>query len=423
MYILFGTLILFMLLGMPIAFTIGLSSLAWLVLESSFSVTVIPQRFFAGMNSWSLLAIPLFLLVGNLMNTTDITDRLVSFVNAIIGHITGGLALANVGVSMVFAGISGTALADTASIGAILIPAMKKEGYDSKYSAAVTVSSSIVGPIIPPSMPMILTGSILGLSIGRLFIAGAVPGVILGLALMITTYIIARRNNFPQGERTSFKNIMKRLKGSFFALVIPIVMVGGIVFGIFTPTEAGAIGVLSTLFVGIIIYRTVTFEKLYHSFVETAISSAAVLVLVGLANVFGWILSVERIPGMVTGWMLGITENETLLLLLILAVILFIGTFMETVAAILVVFPLLFEVATQIGMDPIHFGVTAVLALMIGLITPPLGVCLFVASSISKDSVMGIAIANMPYLITILVVLLLVAFIPAISLWLPGLFY
>ncbi|MFW6030735.1 MAG: TRAP transporter large permease, partial [Halanaerobiales bacterium] len=318
MHILFGSLILFMLLGFPIAFTIGFSTFAWIILESPFSVMIIPQRFFAGMNGWSLLAIPLFLLVGNLMNATDITERLVNLVNAIIGHITGGLALANVGVSMIFAGISGTALADTASVGAIMIPAMKKSGYDSKFSAAVTVSSSIVGPIIPPSMPMILTGSILGISIGRLFIGGALPGLLLGFALMVTTYYISLKKDLPKEEKKSVSQVFDDFKLAFFALMIPIVMVGGIVFGVFTPTEAGAIGVLSTLIIGGFIYKTINFKNLYNSFVETAVAAASVLILVGFANVFAWILSVERVPQMISSWMLSITNNETILLLLII---------------------------------------------------------------------------------------------------------
>ncbi len=416
-------MLILMLIGMPIAFTIGVSSLAWLITSSPFPLAIVPQKVFAGIDNWSLLCIPLFLLVGNLMNNGGITNRLIKLVNSIVGHIKGGLGLANVGVSMLFAGISGTALADTASIGAILIPAMQDEGYDGDFACAVTVSSSIVGPIIPPSMPMILTGSLLSISIGKLFIAGAIPGIILGLALMITTYTLSAKRGYPSGDKATVNVMLHSLKAALLPLLLPIIMVGGIVFGIFTPTEAASIGAVVALVLGVFVYRTIDFKKLVQTFMDSAVSTASVMILVGLAALFAWILSVEHVPQMVADFILSITENRILIIILINLLLLFIGTFMETVAAILVVFPVVFQVATLIGMDPVHFGVMAVLALMIGLITPPLGVCLFVASSISKISIIKIAKANIPYLITILIVLLLVALIPQLSLWLPSLFY
>lgn len=423
MLILFGTMIVLMLIGMPIAFTIGISSLAWLVTSSPFPLSVVAQKVFAGIDSWSLLSIPLFLLVGALMNNGGITNKLIKLVDSILGHIKGGLGLANVGVSMLFAGISGTALADTASIGAIMIPAMEDDGYDAEFASSVTVSSSIVGPIIPPSMPMILTGSLLGISIGKLFIAGAIPGIILGFALMGMTYYLSIKRDYPSGEKASFSQILSSLKDALLPLILPIIMVGGIVFGIFTPTEAASIGAVIALILGVFVYKTISFKKLVQTFLDSAVSTASVMVLVGLASLFAWILSIEHVPQMVANLILSVTENRILIILLINLLLLFIGTFMETVAAILVIFPIVFQISTLIGMDPVHFGVMAVLALMVGLITPPLGVCLFVASSISKVSIIKIAKSNMPYLITILLVLLLVAFVPQISLWLPSVFY
>lgn len=423
MWILFGSMIVFMLLGMPIAFTIGLSSLLWLVTSSPVPLLIIPQRVFAGIDNWALLSIPLFLLAGNLMNNAGITKRLIRFVNAIVGHIQGGLGLANVGVSMLFAGISGTALADTASIGAVLIPAMEEDGYDSDFSCAVTVSSSIVGPIIPPSMPMILTGSMLGISIGRMFIAGAVPGIILGVSLMLVTYYMSKKRNYPRGNRATFAELFAATRASLLPLLLPVIMVGGIIFGFFTPTEAAAIGCLVALLLGVFVYRSLDVKALTKTFMESAVSTSSVMVLVGLAALFAWILSVERVPQMVAAYILSITENPIIILLLINALLLFVGTFMETVAAILVVFPIVYQIAMLIGMDPVHFGVVAVLALMVGLITPPLGVCLFVASSISRVSIMRIAKATLPFLLTIILVLLLITFVPSLSLWLPSIFY
>lgn len=423
MFILFGTMIFLMLLGLPIAFTIGISSLLWLITSSPFPLAIVPQKVFAGIDSWSLLSIPLFLLVGSLMNNGGITNKLIKLVNSFVGHIKGGLGLANVGVSMLFAGISGTALADTASIGAVLIPAMEDDGYDSEFACSVTVSSSIVGPIIPPSTPMILTGSLLSISIGKLFIAGAIPGIILGLSLMLMTYYLAVKRGYPSGEKASFKEIIENLKDAILPLILPIIMVGGIVFGIFTPTEAASIGAMIALILGVFVYKTLNFKKLVQTFLDSAVSTASIMVLVGLASLFAWILSVEHVPETVANYVMALTDNRILIILLINLLLLFVGTFMETVAAILVIFPIVFQISTVIGMDPIHFGVMAVLALMVGLITPPLGVCLFVASSISKISIIKIAKANMPYLITILLVLLLVAFVPQLSLWLPRLIY
>lgn len=423
MLILFGTMIILMIIGLPIAYTIGISSLFWLMTSSSFPLAIVPQKVFSGIDSWSLLSIPLFLLVGSLMNNGGITNKLIKLVNSFVGHIRGGLGLANVGVSMLFAGISGTALADTASIGAILIPAMQDEGYDGEFACSVTVSSSIVGPIIPPSMPMILTGSLLGISIGKLFIAGAIPGIILGFALMLMTYYLSIKRGYPSGEKATLKEMGASLKEAILPLILPIIMVGGIVFGIFTPTEAASIGAVIALILGVFVYRTLNFKNLVQTFLDASISTASIMVLVGLASLFAWILSVEHVPQMVSNYILSLTDNRILIILLINLLLLFIGTFMETVAAILVIFPIVFQISTLIGMDPVHFGVMAVLALMVGLITPPLGVCLFVASSISKISIVKIAKANMPYLITILIVLLLIAFIPQLSLWLPNLLY
>jgi len=243
------------------------------------------------------------------------------------------------------------------------------------------------------------------------------------LALMAMTYYLSVKRDYPSGDKSSFKEILSSFKSALLPLVLPIIMVGGIVFGIFTPTEAASIGAVIALILGVFVYKTISFKKLVQTFLDSAVSTASVMVLVGLASLFAWILSIEHVPQMVANFILSVTENRILIIILINLLLLFIGTFMETVAAILVIFPIVFQISTLIGMDPVHFGVMAVLALMVGLITPPLGVCLFVASSISKVSIIKIAKSNMPYLITILLVLLLVAFVPQISLWLPSVFY
>ncbi|MCM3124211.1 MULTISPECIES: TRAP transporter large permease [unclassified Mesobacillus] len=419
--LLFISFIILIFLGVPVAFSLGLSSLFYLFL-ADIPLTIIPQKMFAGLNSFVLLCIPGFILAGNLMNAGGITDRIIKFANNLFGHIRGGLGLANVGSSMGFAGISGTALADTASIGAILIPAMKKEGYGAGFSAAVTASSSTVGPIIPPSLPMIIVGTLASISIGDLFLAGAVPGILLGLGLMIPTYIISVKRNYPKGERKSLKVIFESFMGSFWALFMTIIILWGILGGYFTPTEASIIAVIYALVIGIFVYKELPIKKIPEIMLSSMTSTASIMLLVGFANLFGWIMVSEQIPQLVADAILGISENPIVVILLINLLLLFVGTFMETIAALVILFPVLMPVAAQVGMDPVQFGVMMVLNLVIGLVTPPVGVCLFVASQIGKVSIGKAAKELIPFIGVSLVVLLLVAFVPQVSLYLPSLF-
>lgn len=419
--LLFLSFIALIFLGIPVAFSLGLSSLFYLFLND-IPLTIIPQKMFGGLNSFVLLCIPGFILAGNLMNAGGITDRIIHFANSFIGHIRGGLGLANVGSSMGFAGISGTALADVSSIGAILIPAMKKEGYGAGFSAAVTASSSTVGPIIPPSLPMIIVGTLASVSIGDLFIAGAVPGVLLGFGLMIPTYIISVRRNYPKGERKSLKEIGKSFTGAFWALFMTVIILFGILGGYFTPTEASVIAVIYAFIVGIFIYKELPIKKIPSLMLDSMTSTASIMLLVGFANLFGWIMVSEQIPQLVASVILGVSDNPIVVILLINLLLLFVGTFMETIAALVILFPVLLPVAIEVGMDPVQFGVMMVLNLVIGLITPPVGVCLFVASQIGKVSIGKTTKELIPFLGVSLVVLLLVAYVPQITLFLPSLF-
>ncbi|RSD27022.1 TRAP transporter large permease [Mesobacillus subterraneus] len=419
--VLFISFIVLIFLGVPVAFSLGLSSLIYLFL-ADIPLTIIPQKMFAGLNSFVLLCIPGFILAGNLMNAGGITDRIIKFANNLFGHVRGGLGLANVGSSMGFAGISGTALADTASIGAIMIPAMKKEGYGPGFSAAVTASSSTVGPIIPPSLPMIIVGTLASVSIGDLFLAGALPGLMLGLGLMIPTYIISVKRNYPKGERKSLKVIFESFMGSFWALFMTVIILWGILGGYFTPTEASIIAVIYALVIGIFVYKELPIKKIPGIMLSTMTTTASIMLLVGFANLFGWIMVSEQIPQLVADTILGISENPIVVILLINLLLLFVGTFMETIAALVILFPVLMPVAAQVGMDPVQFGVMMVLNLVIGLVTPPVGVCLFVASQIGKVPIGRTARELVPFLGVSLVVLLLVAFVPQVSLFLPSLF-
>lgn len=418
--LLFIAFIALIFLGVPVAFSLGLSSLLYLFVND-IPLTIIPQKMFGGLNSFVLLCIPGFILAGNLMNAGGITDRIINFANNFIGHIRGGLGLANVGSSMGFAGISGTALADVSSIGAILIPAMKKEGYGAGFSAAVTASSSTVGPIIPPSLPMIIVGTLASVSIGDLFLAGALPGILLGLGLMIPTYIISVKRNYPKGERKSLKEIGKSFTGAFWALFMTVIILFGILGGYFTPTEASIIAVLYAFVVGIFIYKELPIKKIPSIMLDSMTSTASIMLLVGFANLFGWIMVSEQIPQLVASVILGISDNPIIVIILINLLLLFVGTFMETIAALVILFPVLLPVALEVGMDPVQFGVMMVLNLVIGLITPPVGVCLFVASQIGKVSIGKTTKELLPFLGVSLIILLLVAFVPQVTLFLPSL--
>lgn len=421
-WILFGVFLAAMILGFPIAIALGVSSFTYL-LFSDVPLVIIPQKLYAGMDVFVLLCVPGFILAGNLMNRGGITRRIVGFSNALVGHIRGGLGLANIVGSMIFAGISGTAVADSASLGAVLIPAMKDEGYEVDFSCAVTASSSTIGPIIPPSLPMIIAGTLTGLSVGRLFVAGAVPGILLGFGLMGVSYFISVKRGHPKGERAGFREIVRNFGSAFWALLMTFIILFGIIGGVFTPTEASIVAAAYALIVGLFVYKGLTLRDLPSILIESAITTASILVLVGLANLFAWILVSEGIPRLVADGLLSISDNRVVVLLLINILLLFVGMFMETISALLILFPVLLRVATDLGVDQIHFAMIVVLNLMIGLTTPPMGVCLFITSSIGRISLFQISKAILPFLGVSLVVLMLVTYVPQISLFLPNLLF
>jgi C4-dicarboxylate transporter, DctM subunit len=420
-WLLFILFFLLLFLRFPVAFALGISTFSY-VLLSGYPLVIIPLKMYSGIDVFVLLSIPGFILAGNLMNICGMTDRIIRFCNNLVGHIRGGLSLANIGASMIFSGISGTAISDTASIGTVMIPAMKKEGYDGAFACAVTSSSSTIGPIIPPSLPMIIAGSLTGLSIGKLFLAGAVPGLLLAAGLMTVSYLISRKKNHPKQPKASWSMRGKSLVHAFWALLMTFLILYGIIGGLFTPTEASVMAVLYALLVGIFFYRTLSWKNIYTVMTKSAGTTASLMILVGFANLFGWILISEQIPQSLAELLLTITRNKILLLLLINILLIIVGSFMETIAALLIVYPILLKVAITAGIDPIQFSVIAVLNLVIGLNTPPVGVCLFVASGIGREPMERVAIAGLPFLLVSLIVLLLVSYIPALSLFLPGLF-
>ena len=413
--VLFITFIVCLALGVPVAFSLGLSSLVYFI-GNDMSLYMFAQRFFAGLNSFTLLCIPGFVFAGSLMNQGGITERLIGFCNKIVGHITGGLAIANVVASMLFAGISGTALADTVSVGGVLIPSMKKEGYDADFSCAVTAASSCIGPIIPPSVPMIMAATMTGLSVSKMFVAGMVPGILMGLGMIFVSWYISKKRHYPKAERRStLKEVLVSAKESFFAILMTLIILSGICFGFVTPTEASILAVVYGIFVGFFIYKELTIPRLIESMKSTVTSSAGIMVLVGMANVFAYILTKEQIPQMVADAMLSLTSNKYIILILINLLLVFVGMFMETIAAILILFPVLLNLVLMVGVDPLQFGVMVVLNLVLGLCTPPVGVCLFAATNIGETKLTGVVKELIPYLISNFIVLGLVTFVPFLT--------
>lgn len=418
--ILFAVFVAGLCLGIPVAITLGLSSLAY-ILYAGIPPVVMPQKMYAGMDVFVLLSIPGFILAGNLMNRGGITQRIIRFANAIVGWIKGGLGLTNISASMLFGGITGTAVADAASLGGVLIPGMKKAGYPADFSAAVTAASSTVGPIIPPSVPMIIVGALSGISVGKMFLAGAIPGILMGLAMMITCYIISVRRGFPHQPWQGWGEVARAFGGAFWALAMTFLIIYGLLSGYATPTETAVVASVYAFIVGAFIYRELPLRRVPGIVADSAVSAAGILALVGFANVFGWILVSERIPQAIADGVLGFTTNKLLVILLINLLLLFVGMFMETIAALIILFVPLLSLAEAVGIEPLHFATFAVLNLMIGLTTPPVGVCLFVCANIARLPLAPVVRAIMPFLLTNILVLLAVSYFAPLATWLPSL--
>jgi C4-dicarboxylate transporter DctM subunit len=406
----------------PIAYAIAISCLVYVVIKG-IPLIILPLKMYSGIDVFVLLSIPGFILAGNLMNHGGITEKIIEFCNHLFGHVRGGLSLANIGASMLFAGISGTAVSDTASIGSVMIPAMKKEGYKADFSCAVTAASSTVGPIIPPSVPMIIAATLTGLSVGKLFLAGALPGLLLGLGFIVVAYVLSKKQPHKKQERSSFLEVLRGFFDTFWALLMTFIILFGIIGGVFTPTEASIVAVVYAACIGLFVYRKLLFKEIPSIILDSVKTSASLMILVGFSNLLGWILVTEGLPEMISESLLGFTTNKILILIFINLILLLVGTFMETIAALLIMFPVLLNVAISVGVDPIQFAVIVVLNLIIGLTTPPVGVCLFVASSIGKISIDQVSKAILPFLLVSILVLILVTYIPQISLLLPSLFF
>jgi tripartite ATP-independent transporter DctM subunit len=376
----------------------------------------------AGADSFTLLAVPGFILAGNIMNATQLTDKIFNFASKLVGHITGGLAHANVLASIIFAGMSGAAIADAGGLGAIELKAMKDAGYDEDFSLAVTGASSIVGPIIPPSIPAVVFGVAGSVSIGRLFAAGFIPGLIMGLSMMAAIYIICKKKGMKRSKRATLKEIGISVKEGFFALLTPIIIIGGIVGGYFSATEASMIAVAYALILGFA-YRTVKLKDLPGIFIEAAETTTSVMFIVCSATIFGWIIAFEQFPQMVASFFLANISSKIMLLLIVNLMLFLIGMFMDSTPAIIILTPVLLPVVQAYGVSPVHFGIIMILNLMIGLCTPPVGMVLYVLSKVSKVPFERIAKAIMPFIIISFILLLIFTFVPAIVTWLPEIMY
>jgi tripartite ATP-independent transporter DctM subunit len=417
--VLFGLLI----FGVPVAIALAGSSALFILANGSPPSMVVAHRMINGVDSFPLLAVPFFILAGNLMNTAGITERIFSFALSLVGWMRGGLGHVNVGASVIFAGMSGAAVADAGGLGAIEIKAMRDAKYDAGFAVGVTAASSTIGPIIPPSLPMVIYGVVAGASIGQLFAAGFVPGLVMAVALMLMVAFFARRRGFPRDQPFRLSLLGSSFRRAFLSLMTPVIIVGGILSGAFTPTEAAVAACAWALFLGLVVYRSLTWRRFLRVSFDTIETTAVVLLVVAAAAIFAWILTSNRVPEMVAGLLLSASDRPWVILLLINLILLLVGCFMETVAAITILVPVLLPVAVEIGIDPVHFGVIMVLNLMLGLLTPPVGMVLYVLSRVAKIPFERCVVATAPFLIPLVLVLGLITFVPAVTMWLPTLIY
>jgi tripartite ATP-independent transporter DctM subunit len=416
---LFGML----LVGIPVAVALAGSSVIFILFSGSTPPMVVAHRMINGVDSFPLLAVPFFILAGNLMNTAGITERIFNFALALVGWMRGGLGHVNVGASVIFAGMSGAAVADAGGLGAIEIKAMRDAKYDTKFAVGITAASSTIGPIIPPSLPMVIYGVVAGASIGQLFVAGFIPGLLMAASLMIMIAIMARRKGFGRDQEFYWSVLFSTFRRAFLSLMTPVIIVGGILSGAFTPTEAAVAACAWALFLGLVVYRTLTLPRFLRVSFDTIETTAVVLFVVGAAAIFAWLLTSHRVPEQFAAALLAVSDRPWILLLLINLILLIVGCFMETVAAITIMVPVLLPIAVTLGVDPVHFGVIMVLNLMIGLLTPPVGMVLYVLSRVAKIPFEDCVVGTAPFLIPLVIVLLLVTFVPGLTMWLPTLIY
>jgi tripartite ATP-independent transporter DctM subunit len=409
-------------LGLPIAVSMGLTAVFFFVaLGETEVLTMVPARMYSSTTSFTLLAIPFFILTGNLMNTGGITHRLFRFAQNLVGHLKGGLGHVVVVSAMIFAGMTGAAVAEAAALGTVELEGMTKRGFDRKFSAAILASASTIGPVIPPSIPFVIYGSITGTSVGRLFLGGFVPGFLMGIALMTIVYVVSTQRGYPKERRATIQELMASTLGALSAIATPVIIIGGMVSGIFTPTEAAVAATVYALILTMFIYKEVKLKDLPRILWETLETSVRVLFIISAAGIFGWLLIHQRVPETVIKALMSLSKNPWVILLVINIILLILGCFMEGICIMLLTIPVFMPMITQLGIDPVHFGVMMTLNLMVGLLTPPVGMVLYTISSIGKIPVWELAHELRWHMVALVVVLFLVTYVPGFVTWVPNL--
>jgi tripartite ATP-independent transporter DctM subunit len=408
-------------LGFPVVLALAIPCVVY-VMASGLPVDLVAQRTLYALDSFPLVAVPVFLFVGSVMNSAGISKHIYTFADTLVSRLPGGLAQVNIFGSLVFAGMSGSALADIGGIGRIEIDAMKAKGYNKAFAAAVTSASAIVGPIFPPSIPLIIYGTVTGVSVLQLLLGGILPGLLCVAGLMLMTAWLAKRRNYPRAERWPTPGeIWRDMLPALPALLAPVVLIGGMLFGYFTPTEIASVTVVYTLLISTLFYRDLTWAGLYSAAIETIRASSAILLIVALAALFGWILSVEQVPQIMTGWMLSISRDPYVLLLLVNVLLVIVGMFLDSTTAILVIAPIIAKPLVMAGVDPVHLGMVVVFNLMIGLLTPPMGLALYLVSDIAGVKMKDVLREMVPFYLPLLLTLLLITYVPWITTFIPRL--
>ena len=424
MWTILGVFFILLIMGVPVAFDVGIASVIYLFSQGE-DLIVLTQRVFAGGDSFTLMAIPLFIFAGEIMNACGVTRRIVGFANELVGFIPGGLAHVNIFASMIFAGVSGSTSADVASIGGMLIGSMNEAGFDLSYATAVTAASATIGSIIPPSILMVLYSSITGISVGKLFMAGVVPGVLIGLTQMIYAFLKAKSNpDMYDGNnklRFNGKRCLKAFINAVPALIMPLIIIGGILSGVFTATEAGAIAGLYGLLIGVFLYKEFTFQGAIHTIISSAKTSGMTMLIVSGATAFGYCLAIEKFPNQVSKLITGVSSNPNVLMLLMILAMTIIGMFMDTTSAAIIMVPIFFPIAEAAGINGIHFGMVMVLTFVLGGITPPVGVTLYIAVAVAKLKLGQLLKEMWPFILLFIAVMMLVAYVPMVCLFLPNL--
>ena len=409
--------------NVPIGFSLGIASLASLIASGSMPIVLIPQRMVAGANSFPLLAIPFFMLAGAIMERGGVSKRIVSLASTLVGHITGGLAAVSIVACTFFAAISGSTPATAAAVGSLTIPEMEKRGYDKSYASTVVAAAACLGVIIPPSITMVVFGTVANVSVGQLLIGGIIPGIFLSLLLLGMNRIQSKRLGYPTEEKKSWTERKISFVEAIWGLLMPVIILGGIMTGIFTPTESAAIAVVYGLFVSCFIYKELTWKDIMPIFYKAALNSAMIMILIAAANPFGWLMTIKQVPQLFSSAILGFSTNPIVIYALMLIIYLILGTFMETAAIILLVVPIFAPIASQLGFDMVQFGVVTVISLAIGMATPPVGISLFATCAISDISIGQITVKVIPFLLVLVLGLFILAYVPAITTFLPSLLF